>query len=257
MDDRKSAHIMEQSMVKVPLITKVAYGCGDVSCNISFGVISTLLTLFYTDYVGVSAATIGLVMLISRIFDGVSDVIMGYVVSHTNSKWGQSRLMKKYGKRNIVLVGSIIAIAGQVLFMFNPYSFEIAVASCIIRGIGAGPLNACVFGMLNDVVEFGQQKSKLRQESYIFAAGSVGSKIAPGLTSALVTGLLTTSGYISSVVGGVQQPQEALDTIVGLLKFGPLVVWILVFVVTLLYQLDKKYPQIMKELAEREARGEM
>lgn len=165
--------------------------------------------------------------------------------------------MKKYGKRNIVLVGAVIAIAGQVLFMFNPYSFEIAVASCIIRGIGAGPLNACVFGMLNDVVKFGQWKSHLRQESYIFAAGSVGSKIAPGLTSALVTGLLTASGYISSVAGGVQQPQEALDTIVNLLKFGPLVVWVLVLVVTILYQLDKKYPQIMKELSEREARGEM
>lgn len=91
MEARKSTNTMEQSMLKVPLITKIAYGSGDVACNISFGVISTLLTLFYTDYVGVSAATIGLVMLISRVFDGVSDVIMGYIVSHTNSKWGQSR----------------------------------------------------------------------------------------------------------------------------------------------------------------------
>lgn len=39
--------------------------------------ISTLLTLFYTDYVGINPATIGLIMLISRMFDGVSDAIMG------------------------------------------------------------------------------------------------------------------------------------------------------------------------------------
>lgn len=56
-----------------------------------FGMISTVLTLFYTDYVGVSAATVGMVMLLSRVFDGFSDVIMGFIVERTNSKWGKSR----------------------------------------------------------------------------------------------------------------------------------------------------------------------
>src|SRR5699024_3372867 len=40
---------------------------------------------------GISAAIVGMVMLISRIFDGVSDVVMGYVVSKTHSRFGQSR----------------------------------------------------------------------------------------------------------------------------------------------------------------------
>ena len=53
--------------------------------------IGTVLTLFYTDYVGISIATVGLVMLISRLFDGVSDVIMGLMVERTNSRWGKSR----------------------------------------------------------------------------------------------------------------------------------------------------------------------
>ena len=53
------------------------------------------------------------------------------------------------------------------------------------------------------------------------------------------------------------QPQEALDAIVAILKFGPLIVWVLVLIVAFLYKLDKKYPKIMAELAEREARGEM
>ena len=52
---------------------------------------STILTLFYTDYAGIPAATVGLVMLLSRVFDGVSDMIMGVVVEHTHSKWGKSR----------------------------------------------------------------------------------------------------------------------------------------------------------------------
>ena len=71
--------------------TRIAYGCGDTSCNVVWGAVSTILTLFYTDYVGISPAIVGLVMLLSRVFDGVSDLIMGFVVERTNSRWGKSR----------------------------------------------------------------------------------------------------------------------------------------------------------------------
>lgn len=70
---------------------RLSYAGGDVACNVVFGMVGTLLTLFYTDYVGINAATVGLIMLISRFFDGVSDMIMGIIVEKTNSKWGKSR----------------------------------------------------------------------------------------------------------------------------------------------------------------------
>ena len=76
---------------KLSWATRIAYGGGDTACNVVFGMIGTVLTLFYTDYVGISIATVGLVMLISRLFDGVSDVIMGLMVERTNSRWGKSR----------------------------------------------------------------------------------------------------------------------------------------------------------------------
>ena len=60
---------------KLSWATRIAYGGGDTACNVVFGMIGTVLTLFYTDYVGISIATVGLVMLISRLFDGVSDAI--------------------------------------------------------------------------------------------------------------------------------------------------------------------------------------
>ena len=34
--------------------TRLSYASGDVACNVVFGMIGTLLTLFYTDYVGIS-----------------------------------------------------------------------------------------------------------------------------------------------------------------------------------------------------------
>lgn len=48
--------------------------------------IGSVLTLFYTDYVGANPAIIGLIMLLARIFDGVSDLVMGFIVERTKSK---------------------------------------------------------------------------------------------------------------------------------------------------------------------------
>lgn len=85
-------NLQERSgFVKIPWVSRIAYGLGDTSCNVVYGMINTLLTLFYTDYAGVPFVTVGLVMLISRFFDGSSDVIMGVVVSKTRSRWGSSR----------------------------------------------------------------------------------------------------------------------------------------------------------------------
>lgn len=85
-------NLQERSgFVKIPWVSRIAYGLGDTSCNVVYGMINTLLTLFYTDYAGIPFVTVGLVMLISRFFDGSSDVIMGVVVSKTRSRWGSSR----------------------------------------------------------------------------------------------------------------------------------------------------------------------
>lgn len=69
--------------------TRFAYGCGDTACNLVYGMMASVLTLFCTDYAGISAATVGLVMLLSRIFDGASDAVMGIIVERTHSKMGQ------------------------------------------------------------------------------------------------------------------------------------------------------------------------
>ena len=71
--------------------TRISYGLGDTACNVVMGITTAVLTLFYTDYAGVSVAVVGLAMLISRVFDGTSDVIMGVIVNKTKSKWGKAR----------------------------------------------------------------------------------------------------------------------------------------------------------------------
>lgn len=73
------------------VIERFSYGCGDFGCNIIYTAMSAFLMLYYTDYAGVSALAVGTIMMVSRIFDGVSDIIMGVIVDRTKSRFGKAR----------------------------------------------------------------------------------------------------------------------------------------------------------------------
>lgn len=53
---------------------------------------AAFLMFYYTDYIGVSAAVVGSIMLFSRIFDGISDLIMGVIIDRTKSPFGKARI---------------------------------------------------------------------------------------------------------------------------------------------------------------------
>lgn len=455
----------EQGVGKISWVSRIAYAMGDVSINVVWGAMS-ILTFFYTDYAGINPVMVGLVMLLSRCFDGVSDIVMGFIVEKTNSKYGKSRpwvlwsslpfaisivliytvpqtnetlqfiylfvtynfctticytmlslpycslmammtrvsrerdmlsitrmalsplgkilavsatlplikvfgddqmawvtvmtiwavlalvllifcfwkceekvvikarekvakipmkkalralaknkyfwmitviwmmqnvifyitgtilpyyckyiffndalysilylvetglmigftiffcpmLLSKFGKRNMSIIGVSLALLGHVIYLLNPLDFYWVLFSCIIRGIGFAPLNSVIFAFLSDVVEYGQWKHHIRQEGLIFSGGSVGTKIGSGVTSAIITGLLSYAGYVSSTTGSAMQPQSAIDMVINVYMWGPIIVWIIVLVILWLYKLDKQYPQIMQDLAKREAKGEL
>ena len=63
--------------------------------NISFTVVNTLIvtyiSFYATDVLGMKAAMISTVLLISKLLDGVSDLIAGFIVDNTHTKWGKAR----------------------------------------------------------------------------------------------------------------------------------------------------------------------
>lgn len=64
------------------------------SSTISTSVAAVLLgyvTFFATDYMGIPALTVGMIFMVSKIFDGVTDVIAGYLIDKTNTKIGKGR----------------------------------------------------------------------------------------------------------------------------------------------------------------------
>ncbi len=56
---------------------KISYGMGDCGANVTVALCSTFLTAYYTDTVGIAAAAVGTMMLLARVFDGVTDIVMG------------------------------------------------------------------------------------------------------------------------------------------------------------------------------------
>lgn len=70
---------------------RFSYGCGDFGCNIIYTAMSAFLMFYYSDYAGVNTLAVGTIMLVSRVFDGVSDIIMGIIVDRTRSRFGKAR----------------------------------------------------------------------------------------------------------------------------------------------------------------------
>ena len=71
--------------------TKICYGMGDTSwCFISM-VISSFMLIYLTDAQGMSSAIVGTLMLVARVFDGVTDVLFGRILDKTHTKWGKAR----------------------------------------------------------------------------------------------------------------------------------------------------------------------
>lgn len=73
------------------IVERFSYGCGDFGCNIIYTAMSAFLLFYYTDYAGVSALAVGSIMMVSRIFDGISDIVMGVIVDRTKSRFGKAR----------------------------------------------------------------------------------------------------------------------------------------------------------------------
>jgi GPH family glycoside/pentoside/hexuronide:cation symporter len=76
---------------KLSFREKFSYSLGNLGTNLLWTAISTFIVYFYTDIAGIAAATVGVLILVSRIFDGASDVFMGLLVDRTKTRFGKAR----------------------------------------------------------------------------------------------------------------------------------------------------------------------
>ena len=82
---------IEVERPRLTIKEKVGYSFGDMASNLYFQVFVLFLPIFYTDVFGISAAAMGTMLLVTRIWDAFNDPIMGMIADRTESRWGKFR----------------------------------------------------------------------------------------------------------------------------------------------------------------------
>lgn len=98
---------------KLSFKESLSYGFTGFGTNILANMIASFVTYYYTNSVGVAAAVVGTMILLSKLLDGVSDFIMGVIIEKTHTRWGQAKPW--------LVIGTIpMAISMVLLFACPP-----------------------------------------------------------------------------------------------------------------------------------------
>ena len=117
----------------------LGWGLGSLSMSAMFNAMSLLLLAFMVEHVGIAAATAGLLILVSKIYDAVTDPLMGVLTDRTKSRWGR--------RRPYLLLGGFLA-GGSFIMVFTVPAFD-SQAALLIYVVVALLLNATAYTVFN------------------------------------------------------------------------------------------------------------
>ena len=67
------------------------YGMGNFASQLSWTMVGTYLSIFYTDVFGLGVGAVAMLMLIAKVWDGINDPMMGTIMERTHTRWGRFR----------------------------------------------------------------------------------------------------------------------------------------------------------------------
>jgi len=116
---------------KLPLGTKLGYGCCDFGGNLFFTATAFVLMNFLTDTVGLAAALAGIALMVGRIWDAFYDPVIGFISDRTKNKMGR--------RRPYMLGGAIPLFIAVVLMFTNP---------ALIAGAGVSQMTLFIYALV-------------------------------------------------------------------------------------------------------------
>ena len=167
-------------------------------------------------------------------------------------------LAKKFGKRNVTLVGFIIYAIGSAICWMFPTNMVIMLAGQFIKNIGGLPCSYVFMAMFADVLDHMEWKYHFRCDGIAMSVYNIISVAMVGVCTGVFNGLLAKSGYIApEIVNGVTVAAEQTAAVKGAITFGfvglEAITGIILAVLLIFLNVEKT---IDKEQAEIKARRE-
>ena len=167
---------------------KISYGMGDCGANVTVALCSTFLTAYYTDTVGIAAAAVGTMMLLARVFDGVTDIVMGAIVDKTKTRWGKARPWVRWTAPLMAIalilefnVPGGLSGNGKLVYAYLTYIFQ----NCIVYTANNLPFNALLSRMTLNV----QDRASAATTRFVM------TQLTTLIINAVTATLLSTAGW--------------------------------------------------------------
>lgn len=158
-------------------------------------------------------------------------------------------LVHHFQKRTIMIGGIIVQLAGCLLIIFIPNAIPVLIIATAMKSIGQSCAATMYLPMLGDAIEYGHWKTGIRSQAALMGANGAGQKLGQGLVTALLGGIMSMAGFSGTAM---EQSAQAIGSISGLFLFIPLAFTVVELIIACIYDLDKHYPKIMKELSDRQ-----
>lgn len=133
---------------------RIGYGVSDLACNLIWQMISLYLLYFYTDIMHLNAASISLMFIVTRFVDGITDLLVGYLIDHTNTRWGKSRPYFLFGAVPFALFAFLcfnvpdFSASGKLVYAYITY-FGLSLAYTVVNV----PMASILPSLTNDTEE--------------------------------------------------------------------------------------------------------
>lgn len=112
----------------ISLKEKISYGLGDFASSMFWKLFSMFLLFFYTDVFGISAAAVGTMFLVTRVWDALNDPIMGILSDRTRTRWGKFRPFLLFGAVPFGIIGVLtfttpdLSADGKLVYAYITYT---------------------------------------------------------------------------------------------------------------------------------------
>ena len=187
------------------------------------------------------------------------------------------KLVVKYGKKELSIVGSICYILGAAVLSLAPLGILpasegntgldliIYIVAQLIMALGLGIYSTVSWAMMGDAIDYNEWKFGTRDEGIVYSLHSFFRKLAQGVGPALAVAIMAANGYVNNSNPDANGVFQAIDVTLlgwdfavwcrGLIAILYLVAGVMLFVgLGLVYNLDKKtLNQMTEELAARKA----